>query len=481
MYQYSFLRFKRIGIFYTDFHYLCNINFERQKFMKNKIILFFSYSVYLIFCYCTSARLATFYSDEIYSDAAYVENLKTNTAILEKNADKKRSPASLTKIMTFIVAYEKIKNIYETKVVVPQEVLDKVDPESSGVKLKPNEEISVYDLMQCMLICSSGDAAMVLGHFAGDGNISEFVNQMNEKSKELGCKNTNFMNPDGFYDENQYSTAKDIFKIAKYAMNIPIFAEIVSKVESNIFNDERDPIVNTNKMMDPKNGGEYYCSFVKGIKTGYLSQAGRCLASFAQINGNTQYIGVIMGGPTVDKGGKAINKNYAMIDTKNIYNWASGNLKTVRFYKYDSPISQINLDVCWESDKLFLFPKNDIYISLPKNFEKDKIELKTSVPKSVDAGINPGDVLGKADIFYNGQLLKSFDLIANEKCEINYILVAIRFLKNIFTHPLFLLAFFISMIILYRRIWVRIKLQKIKERRRKIVKFPQNIGKRKNR
>ena len=94
--------------------------------MKNKIILFFSYSVYLIFCYCTSARLATFYSDEIYSDAAYVENLKTNTAILEKNADKKRSPASLTKIMTFIVAYEKIKNIYETKVVVPQEVLDKV-------------------------------------------------------------------------------------------------------------------------------------------------------------------------------------------------------------------------------------------------------------------------------------------------------------------------------------------------------------------
>ena len=79
--------------------------------MKNKIILFFSYSVYLIFCYCTSARLATFYSDEIYSDAAYVENLKTNTAILEKNADKKRSPASLTKIMTFIVAYAKIKNI----------------------------------------------------------------------------------------------------------------------------------------------------------------------------------------------------------------------------------------------------------------------------------------------------------------------------------------------------------------------------------
>ena len=58
--------------------------------MKNKIILFFSYSVYLIFCYCTSARLATFYSDEIYSDAAYVENLKTNTAILEKNADKKK-------------------------------------------------------------------------------------------------------------------------------------------------------------------------------------------------------------------------------------------------------------------------------------------------------------------------------------------------------------------------------------------------------
>ena len=174
-------------------------------------------------------------------------------------------------------------------------------------------------------------------------------------------------------------------------------------------------------------------------------------------------------------------KNYAMIDTKNIYNWASGNLKTVRFYKYDSPISQINLEVCQTSDRLFLFPKTDIYISLPKNFDRDKIELKTSIPKSIDAGINSGDILGRADVFYDGQLINSFDLVANEKYEKSYVLVALRFLKNVFTHPLFLLAFFISMIILYRRIWVRIKLQKIKERRRKIVKFPQNIGKRKNR
>ena len=272
--------------------------------MKTKN-LFFTVLAMLTFILNPSPSLAfNFFPYNLNSDSVYMLNFDKKLPVVEKNINKRRSPASLTKIMTFIVTYENSTNRENTKVKVSQEVLDGVDPESSGVKLKEGDEISITNLLNCMMISSSGYAAAVLAHHIG-GSIENFVEMMNQKARDIECNDTHFANPDGIYSQNQYSTALDIYKITNYAMQNPEFIDIVGKSECNIFGDERDPVVTTNRMLDKKRGGKYYCPWVRGIKTGYIEDAGRCLVSYA-VKDNTTYLAVVMGSPTRDAQGNEL-------------------------------------------------------------------------------------------------------------------------------------------------------------------------------
>ena len=359
-----------------------------------KKYIFFLNVIFLSVIFVFSACAVNFYPNDLNSEAVYVVNENSGMTIIEKNANVRRSPASLTKIMTFIVAYENAKNLENTKVKVSKNILDLVDPESSGVELFDGEEISILDLMHCILISSSGYAAMVLADYIGTGKITRFVDMMNEKCEELGCKNTHFENPDGIYSENQYSTAIDMYKITKYAMAIPMFLNIVSKSEYSCFGDERDPIITTNKMIDTKRGGEYYHPNVKGIKTGSIKKAGKCLVSYAQKQ-NEVYTAVVMGAPMQDDNGKEFEKNLAMIDTKNIYNWVFENLDIFKLYSKNLPVQEIDLGLVYKRDKLLLFSENDFYAALPFGFSKDDITTKTNVSQFIYAPVNAGDILGE--------------------------------------------------------------------------------------
>lgn len=377
--------------------------------MKN---LKFFLSLLLIFAMNVCGICAvTFYSEVLNSEAVYVVNINTGGAVIEKNIHQKRSPASLTKIMTFIVAYENVDDLNED-VIVRQEVLDAVDPLSSGVHLKDGEKISVLDLMHCVMICSSGYAANVLADYVSEANIPDFVEKMNQKAKELGCESTHFVNPDGMYDENQYSTAFDMYLMTEYAIKNPIFCDIVSKSEYRCFGDERDPIITTNIMMDKKRGGVYYCPYVKGVKTGFLDKAGRCLVSYAE-NAGVNYISVVMGGPTQTSDGEPIKGNMAMLDTKNIYDWVYENLQFKKIYPRDLPLTEVNLEYVWNTDKLLLRPGSDVFVIIPKTMKKDNLSLNFNIPDRVEPDIYEGDKIGEADIIYNGEVIGSFDLVSS--------------------------------------------------------------------
>lgn len=423
-----------------------------------------------------SVNAAMLYDEPLNSAAVYVVNKATGMSIIEKNIHEKRSPASLTKMMTYIVACENCKDAEKIKVKVRKDVLDLVDPESSGVKLKEGEEITLYNLFNCMLICSSGDAAMVIADYIGEGNINNFVDKMNQKAQELGCTDTHFENPDGFYNENQYSTAEDIYKIARFAMEFPGFMNIVSRSECNVFGDERDPIITTNKMIDLKRGGEYYCQYVKGIKTGYLQEAGRCLASYAQ-KGENAYISVVMGGPTVDENGLKIEKNMAMVDTKNIYNWAFENLKTFKLYPKDFPVAEIGLKYVWKHDKLLLVPDMDFSINLPVKAKKEDISLKIDAPDSVEAPVNKGDILGKAEVFYLGQKVGEFNVVSDSTFKKSYILMILKNCEYVVKSPVFIVLVIISIAFLAIYVMIAIRENKKRRRRNKVKKFPKHFSK----
>lgn len=427
--------------------------------------------VIIVFLFGINVSFAiNLYGESLGCESVYVVNENTKVPVIEKNIHQQRSPASLTKIMTFIVAYENVNNVAKEKVKVRQEVLDKVDPESSGVCLKADEEISVIDLMHCILICSSGYAANVLADYVGGGDMQSFVDKMNAKALEIGCENTNFVNPDGIHDENQYTTAFDMYKITEYARNIPMFNSITSMCEYRCFGDERDPIITTNLTMDRKRGSEYYCPYVRGIKTGYTQEAGRCLVSCAENNG-VNYVAVVMGGYADDTNGNSAEKNKAMLDTKNIYTWIYKNLRVEKFYPKDIPLAETALRYVWGNDKLLLYPEKDFYSVVPSDFNKENISVKLQVPEKVEAPVKEGDILGGAEVFYLGEKIGDIHLISVKSYKMSLFVRMLDFVKGIVLNPVFLAVFgiFLILVLLYFRACVR--RERARRHRAKVRKF----------
>lgn len=255
---------------------------------------------------------------ETNSKALYMVDLDNEEVVYQKNGTETLEPASCTKIMTYIIAAEEIADLENTKITAGSYVSTMLQGTGSSLSgIRQGEQLSALQLLNCMMIPSGNDAALVLAEYIGGGDINRFVDKMNQKAKEIGCTNTNFANPHGLHDENHYTTAEDLYKITKFAMSKPYFMDIVSKTEytlppTNLYTGERT-IYNTNKMMDI-NEPVYYEPYVEGIKTGSHDEAGFCLVTTAQKNGQ-HYMVIALGAPIGDVHGE-------MLDTKNLYDWA---------------------------------------------------------------------------------------------------------------------------------------------------------------
>lgn len=411
--------------------------------------------------------LLSYDGNEIKTDSVLVINTDTETTVFEKNSLKKRSMASLTKIMTYIVTVENVRDVNSEKAVVKKEVLDLLDKDSSLSGLKIGEELSIFDLLHCLMIRSGNDSAFVLADYVGGGNIANFVELMNRKAEEIGCTETHFVNPDGIHDENHYSTAVDMYKITRYAMNLPNFMEICSKREYKLFDDGRPPLRTTNKMMNP-NEKLYYYPFVRGIKTGWHSEAGRCLISCAAKD-NMSYVCVAMGGPELDENGDNINENLAMIDTKNLYTWAFDNFTVKDVISKTDPFSQVKLKYAWRKDKVILNSEENVKMLLPKKLEFSNLETNLELPDFIKAPVEAGDFVGSAKLSYNGEILKEIKLVSSETVPMSWVAFFIDNTKNIIFSPIFLIVVLILLII--GIIYVRFLLITKKRKRRKRVKY----------
>lgn len=372
------------------------------------------------------------YDKEIQADSALMINLEHDQIVVEKNIHKRRSLASLTKIMTFIVTAEKIKNPETQYITVRKDIFDQMqkdEPESSVSNLKDGDRLSVLQLLYCMMVASGNDAAMVLANYVGGGILENFIDLMNQKALDIGCNNTHFTNPHGLYNENHYSSAMDIYLMSRYAMELPYFKEIVSTVEYSIFQDSRPKLINTNKLINPNSGEKYYYKYAKGIKTGQHNQAGRCLASYAKKD-SLSYICIILGTPKKNDQGEKIEDNLAIIETKNLYTWAFNELSLNSLANSRNPINQIKLNLAWKKDKLLLYPQKDISVFLPKNFDKNEIKSSFNLPETVCATIEKNQIIGSVDFFYKDTLLSSTSLVSHDNIKKSMIIIIANFLSS---------------------------------------------------
>ncbi|HBL84012.1 MAG: hypothetical protein A2Y17_05760 [Clostridiales bacterium GWF2_38_85] len=246
---------------------------------------------------------------EISSEFAIVYDETNNKILFEKDSDIRCYPASLTKLITAIVAVE---NFGLDEVFTVGNELSLVQTGSSIAFLQSGQKLSLKMLLEALLIPSGNDAAYVIASgvirklenendmYHRDA-VAKFCEMMNKKAVEIGAVNTHFVNPDGWHDDNHYTTARDILLISKYAHSIPVIVEITStvRIDETFLTGEVVTWVNSNKLLKETadTSKNYYNEYVKGLKTGFTDEAGNCLSAYGEYEDKKIYV-VILNAPT---------------------------------------------------------------------------------------------------------------------------------------------------------------------------------------
>ena len=235
-------------------------------------------------------------ADQLYAASAILISADTGEVIFEKDPDEIRYPASTTKILTVLLGIIMVDDLYQTVTVSESAVA--VPEDSSTMHLHAGEEIRFIDVLYGTMLVSGNDGANVIAETVS-GSIPAFVDLMNSTAQMYGCTNTHFMNPHGYHDDNHYSTARDLARIAREAIQNDQFREIASAVSWDIqkTNMQRARTVTTkSKYMIPateESPNKYYYPYAIGIKTGSHSKSGYCFAGAAEKEG-VRLVSVVM-------------------------------------------------------------------------------------------------------------------------------------------------------------------------------------------
>lgn len=415
---------------------------------------------------------------DITAESSLLINMDNDQIIFDKNSDKKMYPASLTKILTSIVVLENVKDIDKTIYTAKYSDFDEfVGLNISNADIRNDEKISVRNLLYAIMLQSANEAANVLANNVFDSR-EKFILEMNRTAKKIGATNSNFVNPHGLFNENQYTTAQDMYKITKYALNIPVFKEIAFSATYDIpQTNKHDPrrLTTTILMQDRIRGGEYYRSYIKGVKTGTLPEAGRCVISTATIN-NIQYMAIVLKAPINDPNGNKYKKNNSFVDTINMYNWVRNNLKNQKVAETDVAITESPISLTSDKDFILLYPKTNYSVVIPKDTDESVVQKKFDVNKNLKAPLKAGDVVGTVSFSLFDKNVGQVDLIVAEDVKLNYLLLIIDTVKNIFSSNIAKAIIIILGLAVIGYIYMMIKINK--KRGRKIKRSKKRFKKR---
>ena len=404
----------------------------------------------------------------------YMINMEDGSVIFEKNADTPVAPASLTKIMTALVVLKNTPDLNKTMVVSNAAIESLIGTGSSTSGLKAGEQLSIYDMLCCLLIPSGNDAAMALAIEVG-GTIDKFVEMMNQTAKEIGCTKTHFDNPHGLDSATHKTTAKDLSIMAREALKYPAFETIVAtetyKLPATNQNNERQ-IQNTNYLISPYRVS-YYNKYCKGIKTGSTDEAGKCLVSYASKDGYS-YLAVAMGGEQIDTDNDKIEENQAFMDSNRMYNWAFNNLKYEIVTQEGQFVCSVPANYSWAGDSVRLVAKSEVIALVPQGNNSESVSFEPiNVPDSMDAPIKKGDSAGTAKVMYAGQQIGTAELVAADDMKMSVLLYVGAKIKAVTKTKLFIAAFILVVICVSVYAFLYIRANRIRRKRRelKIVKY----------
>ena len=354
-------------------------------------------------------------TNAVLIDASYGE------VLYEQSAYDQAYPASMTKVMTALLTLEAIADgtiTEDTMVTVSEYASMKTYSDESTANLLPGEQMSIKDLLYCLMLPSANDAAKALAEHLG-GSCDAFVQEMNARAKELGCKGTHFVNPNGLHDPNHYSTAYDIALIYKAAMEHNLFNTIVlakdyTTAATNL-NGERY-FFNTNGLISNYYyGGHVYDKCIGG-KTGSTTEAGKCLVAAAR-DGDKVMISVIMGsGPIVGADG---SERLGQFDeSKRLLEYGLMNFRRITLTQPEEAVATVAVSFSADGKEVGVIPQGSISVMLHNNFNQKDVKTKiTLFEDTIEAPVVEGQVLGTMRLYTDEQDFGDLELVAERSME----------------------------------------------------------------
>ena len=352
---------------------------------------------------------------EIKARTAILQDFLSGEILYEKEPDRSIYPASMTKIMTSIIAFDLIKSgdlTLDEKFIISEKAWRLSTSGYSSMFVMVNDEVSVENLLRGIIVASGNDACVALAEGIA-GTEEEFAIMMTSKAQEIGMSNTNFANSSGINDPDNYSTVKDIMIMSHYLIkNYPEYYEWFSEKEFTWDRTGGDPITqgNRNPLLYKNMGAD-------GIKTGYLAVVKYSLASSLERKGR-RLIAVASGFET---------KNSRSRESSKLLTYGLTNFDLVEINKSGEDFDSVDV---WLGKKDFVkvYTKEDIYKIIKKG-KKKLLKVKMLYEGPVEAPISKDQVLAKLKIIYDDELIDEYDLLAKE--QVNKVNIFSRLMKSL--------------------------------------------------
>lgn len=344
-------------------------------------------------------------------ESVYLFNLDTGKPILEQNANQQRYIASLTKMMTALLFLESGKDL-EEEITIPtsltQEFKDIQNANGSTMNLRIGETVRRIDLLYGLLVASANDAASVIASDVADGDLTAFVAMMNQRASELGCTQTNFTCVHGLYDYGNVSSATDLAKIAQACYANETYMQVANTQSytlpaTNLHQNERT-ITSTNLMLDTENAN--YRSYIRGMKTGFTTLAGRCFVTFAEQDGHTYGLVIL---------GSDLDNIYS--ESAELLDWAFASFSDKVLTDTQTVLTTVPLTKCRKSAEVELYAANEVS---GYGHDDDEVTYEFDLPDSVPATVKNGQVVGTATVYLDGYEVGTVDLVTHSEYVSNF-------------------------------------------------------------
>ena len=429
--------------------------------MKTRRILslIIALTVTLGFCF-TQTALAVDSAPDIGAEAAILIDMDTGDVLYEKNSDFREYPASTTKMMTAILAIENLDLTQD--LIIDNEV---AATGGNRLGLVDGEIVNAKDVLYAMMVMSANDGAVALAK-AIAGSVADFCDMMNAKAKEIGCTGTHFVNPNGLHNDDHYSTAADLAKIALYCMKNKTFREIVSLSSYTVpatnasaarYVETTNLLLNdmTDKNMVTVNGEKRYCKYSGciGIKTGQTPQAQGCLAS-AAVREGTRLLCVVLKSGALGR----------FADTISLFDWGFSSYRKLAVMTKGQDLIEVKVKK-GTINKLKVISGSNIVITLPAEASDSSVRTEIRVADELLAPIKEGQVVGEIALYSSGKEVATYPALAASTIEEGGVLSRFGINDNIARYIWIALGVIVGGFLLSFGIAVIVRVRKIKRKR----------------